>query len=118
MLLRVGDVHDQEILVGGTSQVDARLGELLGHPVVFPGHLAKYVLVPQVAQQLRRILDALEAFALLEGQLVCGALHVVQENIQVVGVDQRPFRRLGKEVLRVLYDVLVQRAGGRHHDQQ
>ncbi len=76
------------------------------------------MLVLQIIQQLRGIRQPLEQLPVLEGQLVGGAFQVVEQDIEVVGVDQRLLRRLPEEVLRVGDDVLVQRVGRRHHDQK
>ena len=40
------------------------------------------------------------------------------QDVQIVRIDQRVFRGLAKEIIRMIDDVLIQRAGGGHHDQQ
>ena len=65
------------------------------------------MLVLEVAQQLRRVLEPGELLALLEGQLVGGALDVVEQDVEVVRVDERLLRRLAEEVIRVVDDVLI-----------
>ena len=53
-----------------------------------------------------------------KGQLVGCAFHVVEQDVQVVGVDQRLFAALAEKIVRVRNDVLVE--GGRRcdHDHQ
>ena len=50
-----------------------------------------------------------------ERQLERRALHVVDEDVQVVGIDQRVLRRRIEEVRRVARDELIERRAARHH---
>ena len=118
VLLGVGNIHDQEILVAGGAQGDARLGEFLRHPVIPAAHVAQNVLLAKVFQQFLRGRFAFEIFPVHKGQLVGGALDVVHEDVQIFRIDQRVFRGLAKEVIRMSNHVLIQRAGGGHHNQQ
>ena len=118
VLLGVGDIDDEEVLVAGRAQIDARLRKFLRHPVIAAGHMAEDGLIAEVVQKLRRVVDAVEQFAVLKGQFVGGALDVVEENVQIVRVDERPLGRLAEEVVRVVDDVLVEGAGRGHEDHQ
>ena len=89
-----GSVMSTRVLVRRRAQVDARLGKLLRHPIVAPADAAQDVFVLEVAQQFRRLLKVREALAFLEGQLVGGALDVVEQDVEVVRIDQRLLRRL------------------------
>ncbi len=59
-----------------------------------------------------------EALAFLERQLEHGTAQVVEQDDQVVGVDQGLFGRAPKEVIGMVGQELVERAGGGHQDCQ
>ena len=80
--------------------------------------MAEDGLIAEVVQKLRRVVDAVKQFAVLKGQFVGGALDVVEEDVQIVRVDERPLGRLAEEVVRVVDDVLVEGAGRGHEDHQ
>ena len=64
--------------------------------------MAEDGLIAEVVQKFRRIVDAVEQFAVLKGQFVGGALDVVEEDVEVVRVDERPLGRLAEEIVRWL----------------
>ena len=69
----------------------------------------------QKAAQLGGVVRA-ELFAVADRQLEGRALQVVQQDLEVVGVDVGVLGRAVEEVLGMLDDVLVERrAGGHQH---
>ena len=66
-------------------------------------------------QDLLHVVTA-ERFAARERQLERGAFDVIDEDVQVVGIDERPFRRGVEKVRRVADDELIERRAARHHD--
>ena len=43
---------------------------------------------------------------------------MIEQNIQVIGIEQRILRRLAEKVLRMGHNELVDRCAGRHHHRQ
>ena len=70
-----------------------------------------------LAQDVQHLLDvdAAEGVGAAERQLEGRALHVVDQDVQVVGVDERVLGRGVEEVGRMAHDVLVDRRRRRHH---
>ena len=58
---------------------------------------------------LRR--ERAEAFAFLERQLEHRAAQVVEQDQQMIGVDQRLFRRLAEEIIGMMREELIERIG-------
>ena len=54
-----------------------------------------------------------ELLVVRERQLERGALHVVEQDVQVVGIDQRVLRRRVEEVRRIADDELIDRRAAR-----
>ena len=59
-----------------------------------------------------------ELLAVADGQLERRALHVIDQNLEVVGIDVRVFRRALEEIVGMLDDVLIQRRAGCHQHRQ
>ena len=115
VLERVGDVDDHEILFRRrAAQADLAGREVLRRPVVAPVHVADNARVLDVAEQLLGAGGIAEAVAVLKGQFESRALEVAEEDVQVVRIEQRVFRRLAQEIIRVADDVLIDGSGGRN----
>ena len=78
--------------------------------------MAQDAFLLQEAQQLLWGGGVAEAVAVLDGKLIGGALEVAEENVQVIGVEQRVFRGLVQEVVRVADDILVDGRRGCHEE--
>ena len=52
----------------------------------------------------------------LKGQFKSGALEMAQQDIQVVRIQQRVFRALRQQVVRMVHDILVDRRGRRDEE--
>ena len=66
-------------------------------------------------QHLLQVVPA-ERFAIGERQLERRALDVIDEDVEVVGIDERALRRAVEEIRRVPHDELIERrAGGDQH---
>ena len=126
----VGGVDDDEIVGGDRSQADGvgrvRLVDPRPHRirlgVVNESLLRKHAenfldVVPfGVAQGTPSASrgGAAEGFLRAEWQFERGALDVVHEDVQIVGIDQRAFRRPIEEVRRVSDHELIERRAARH----
>ena len=75
-------------------------------------------MVGEIGEDFARGFDRAKGFALFKGQLVGRAFHVVEQDIQVVGVDQRLFAALAEKIVRMRNDVLVEGRGRCDHDHQ
>jgi hypothetical protein len=71
-------------------------------------------LLRENCQHLLHVVAA-ELLLLRERQLESGALHVIDEDVQVVRIDQRALRRRVEEIGRVPDDELIEGRTARHH---
>ena len=110
-----GDVLHHEV-VGGDAAQRHRVGRVaLARPVPALSRAVQQVLALEVAQDLAQVFLA-EALVVGEGQLEGRALHVGEEDLEVVGVDAALLGGGPEEVVGVLGDELVQgrRVGHQH----
>ena len=90
-------------------------------PVVAAGPMARAAcpvhepLLGQDAENLLQVVPA-ERLGAGERQLERRALDVIDEDVQVVGIDQRPLGRAIEEIRRMPDDELIERRAARHHD--
>ena len=109
------DVDDDEVVGRDRSQADGvgRIGLLRPLPravdevhEAFLGEHGEDLLHVDRAERVRRG----------ERQLERGALHVVEQNVQVVRIDERVLGRRAEEILGIAHDELIDgRAGGDEH---
>ena len=92
-------------------QVHCVSARLLERPAACPVHEP---LLRQDAEYLLQVV-APEGFRARERQLEGRALDVIDQDMQVVGIDQRPLGRAIEEIRRVTDHELVQRRAARHH---
>ena len=97
--LPVGAVDDHEVVGSDAVQADGvgRVALLGPEPLVVL--VQQHLVLGQVGEDLLQVLAA-EAVALGEGQLEGGALDVVDEHGQVVGVDAPHLRATGRRSTR------------------
>ena len=60
----------------------------------------------------RRHIDAAEFFVWRDRQFERGALQMIDENLEIIGLDVSMFRRAAEEIIGMLDDELVERRGG------
>ena len=119
---RVGLVHDDEVVRRHRAQAD-RVGRVrLVRPVPVAGRILGRAGLAEVHEALFRqdaedLLQVLPAVRLggRERQLERGALDVIDQDLQVVGVDEGVLGRRVEEVRRVADHELVERRARRHH---
>ena len=111
--LTVGEVNDDEVVRADRPQAD-RIGgiRLVGPLPLVARELHKVLL----AQNLQHLLDVERAKRLGggEGQFKRSTLHVGEQDVQVVRVDERVFRRRVKKVVGITRDKLIDRRTRRH----
>ena len=108
----VADVDDHEVVAGHLTEADGVRRVGFRGPVPSPsGPMHHAGLLEETAEFARLVRS--EPLALLDGQLECSALQVVDENLQVVRIDVGVLGRALEEVLRMLDDVLIERRRGR-----
>ena len=85
--------------------------------VVDPSRPAGPMHEPLLGQDAEDFLQVVPAELLggRERQLERRALHVIDEDVQVVGIDERVLRRGVEEIRRVPDDELIERRTARHH---
>src|SRR6266705_5476305 len=71
----------------------------------------EHALLVEVCEDPGRVFGP-ESLARLERDLECGALEVMHQQMQVVGIHEAGLRRTLEHVLRMLDDVLVDRGRG------
>ena len=105
-----GDVDDDEVIAGNGAETDGvgRVG--VGGPM--PGS-AGVVEHAGLGQEVTHVTDGMgsEEFVVAEGEFEDGALEVVEQEFEVVGIDEGVFGRLAEEVFGVFDDVLVDGRG-------
>ena len=120
--LRSGrDVDHHEVVGRDRAQADRIRRVALAGPVPLPVfrrlRIARAVHESVLAQDVEHLLhvDDAERVGAAERQLERRALHVVDQDVQVVGIDQRVLGRGVEEVLGVLHHELIHRRGTGHH---
>jgi hypothetical protein len=83
--------------------------------VVFAVGLVQHALLVQIREHAGRVLGP-EPLLRVERDLERGALEVVHEHMQVVGIDQSGLRGAVQDVLGVLDDVLIDGRRGRDEE--
>ncbi len=112
-LRRVGRVDHDEIVGRHRTQADRVGGIRLVGPVPLAFRLVHEALIRQQAQDARQAVRT-ERFILAERQFERRALDVVEQDVQIVGVDQRPLGRCAEEVLGVAHHELIERCAAGH----
>ena len=110
--LAAGRVDDDEVVRAHRTKADGVGGIRLVGPVPLPVGMVDESLFRQDAEDLLHV-DAAELLVGGERELERGALHVVDEDVQVVGVDERVLRRAVEEIRRIAHDELVDRRAAR-----
>ena len=115
----VGVIGDHEVVRRHRSQAD-RVGRIrLAGPVPLPFRIlaARAMDEPGFLQHAEHVLHVHLAVALLgrERQLERRALHVIDEDVQVVGIDERVLGRGVEEERRMPRHELIDRRARRHH---
>ena len=114
-------IHHHEVVRRDRAQAHRIGGIALARPVPLPGlvavGIARAVHQAVLAQDHQHLLhvDRAERIGAAERQLERGALHVVHENVQVVGIHERVLGRGVEEIRRVLGHELIDRRARRHH---
>ena len=82
------------------------------------GVLTRSVDQPLLGQYRKYVAEIVPAEGLVPGkrQLERRALDVIDEDVQVVGIDQRPLRRAIEEIRRVADNELIERRAARDED--
>src|SRR5215471_800360 len=111
-------LHDNKIVGADASQRD-RVG---GIGVVCPMPLISRPMDESaIAQELQDLGDVVPSESLigLEWKFECRALKVIDEDMNVVGIDKPHLRRLVQKIVRVIDNELIERcAGGHKHGNQ
>ncbi len=99
-------VDDDNVVVRRRAQRRRLRRERLIGPVVLATRLVEHALLVEVREHAGRVLRS-EPLARLERDLERGALQVVHQHVQVVGIHQTRFGRAAEHVLGMLDDVLI-----------
>ena len=110
-----GDVLHHEVVRGHAAQAHRVGGIALARPVPASARAVQQLLALEEGQDLREVFLA-EALVVGEGQLEGRALHVGEQDVQVLGVDAALLGGAAEEVVGVLRDELVEgrRVGHQH----
>ena len=109
-------VDDDEVVGRDRPQADGVGRIRLVRPVPLAVGVVDEPLLRQHRQHLLHVSPRAELLVVRERQLERRALHVVEQDVQVVGVDQRVLGRRVEEIRRVADDELVdRRAAGDEH---
>src|SRR5215475_163094 len=106
-------LHDNKIVGADASQRD-RVG---GIGVVCPMPLiSRPMYESALAQELQDLGDVMPSKSLIgfERKFECRALKVIDEDMNVVGIDKPHLRRLVQKIVRVIDNELIERCAGGH----
>ena len=115
------DVDDDEVVRRDRAQAHGIGGVALARPVPLPRlvavGIARAVHEAVLAQNHQHLLhvDGAERVGAAERQLERRALHVIHQDVQVVGIDQRVLGRGVEEIRRMPGHELIDRRARRHH---
>ena len=110
--LAIGRIDDDEVVRRDRSQADGVGRIRLVGPVPLPVGVVDEAFLAEHGEDLLHVLVP-EALIVAERQLEGRALHVVEQDVQVVGVDERVLGRGVEEVRRVADDELIDRRAAR-----
>ena len=107
--------HNHEIVRADASQGNGigRIGII--RPVPLVSCAMNEAAILQEVENLGNVVAA-ELLVRAERQLESCALKVVDQDMNVVGIDQTHLGRLAQKILRMIHDELIQRRAGRHQD--
>ena len=114
-LILAGDIDDDEVVAGYRAEGDGIGGVGIGCPVPGVGGVVEEAEFLEEAAEFGGF-EGPELFVVADGEFEGGALHVAEEDFEVVGVDVGRFRGAAEEILGVFDDVLIERSAGGDED--
>ena len=113
-------IGNHEVIGRDRSQAHGVGRVRLARPVPLPRlvFMTRPVHESRLLQHAQHLLHVDLAIGLIGGerQLEGRALHVIHQDVEIVGIDQRVFRRGIEEVRRMPHDKLIDWRARRHHD--
>src|SRR5262245_44459909 len=100
--------HDDEIIRADASQRDRICRIRIAGPVPLIVCTMNETPIAQVFQYLRYIVTA-KSLVGSERQLKRGALKMVNQNVNIIGIDKSQFRRLAQKIVRMIDNELIER---------
>ena len=108
-MFRPRDVDNQKVFAGYGTKRQIRRRKFLRHPVVSAAGEIQNMFFAEIVKQLFGRYALRIGFSFLKGKLIGGTFDVPQQDVEIIRVNERIFRRTCKEILRMVDNILVKR---------